>query len=250
MIFQGPMDRVVYSQMHTSEERHWWFVARRRILASVLQKTLPLVPDRRILELGCGSGGNFEMLRQFGEIWGMELDPQARQLAADRGLATVAEGRLPGQIPFEGAFDLICLLDVLEHLEFDQESLEAAAARLAVHGRILITVPAFSFLWSSHDVAHHHFRRYTRARLRSLLPRAGLREVTSTYFNTFLFPPICAIRLLSRLIGRTSAASHVGEPGQFTNRLFSAIFASERHFIPGMGFPYGVSLLLVAELNS
>src|SRR6185312_16486006 len=112
---------------------------------------------------GCGSGGNLPMLAEFGEVSAFELDEAQLQRARERGIGTIARGSIPDALPFEGQrFDLVVMLDVLEHLEDDHAGLAAVLTRLAPGGFFLATVPAFPMLWSSHDVSHHHFRRYSR----------------------------------------------------------------------------------------
>lgn len=165
------MDPKAYEQMAGLEDRHWWFVGRRQILSRVIAG-IPLPPSACILEAGCGSGGNLEMLSQFGQVWAMERSEIALPLARARGIAIVEEGELPHRIPFGSQqFDLIALLDVLEHLDEDTAALEALIQRLKPSGYMVITVPAYPWLWSAHDELNHHKRRYTAA-------GAGRRETT------------------------------------------------------------------------
>ena len=144
------------------EECHWWWLSRRAIVESIIRK-LALPAGIDILEAGCGTGGNLAMLSQFGNVYGMELDDVARDYAVQRKIGTVEPGKLPDPIPFPGrTFDLIVLMDVLEHLEDDSGCLKALRKRLKPGGSIVISVPALKMLWSPHDDSHHHFRRYTR----------------------------------------------------------------------------------------
>ncbi|MCH9013739.1 MAG: class I SAM-dependent methyltransferase, partial [Proteobacteria bacterium] len=156
------MDRQVYARMAELEDRHWWFAARRRILTEVLARLVALPAAPRLLEAGCGTGGNLAMLSRFGEVAAFEPDAEARRKAQEKSGFDVRDGRLPGDIPFEpGRFDLVAAFDVLEHVEDDLASLRALHAQLRPGGSALITVPAFEFLWSRHDERHHHWRRYT-----------------------------------------------------------------------------------------
>ena len=239
------MDPSFYREMAAVEDRHWWFEGRRRILAAVLDR-LASGPGAEVLEVGCGTGGNLPMLARYGRLHACEPEAGARAMAEARGLATVAPGGLPHDLPFgEKPFDLIALLDVLEHVAADEASLAALHDRLKPGGTLLITVPAYMFLWSVHDEVNHHVRRYTRAELVRKLRAAGFRVRHATYFNTILFPVIAAVRLVGRVAGK--GGSDLGLPGDVANRLLTRIFASERHVVSRLALPFGVSILAVAE---
>ena len=153
------MDFALRNELAAAEDRHWWFVGRRVILASVLDG-LDLPQDADLLEAGCGNGANLDMLRRFGKVRAFEPDDRDRTRAERRGVAEVAPGHLPESIPFGGqAFHVVLALDVIEHLDDDVAALRAIAARLAPAGRVIVTVPAHPFLWSRHDVRNGHRRR-------------------------------------------------------------------------------------------
>jgi SAM-dependent methyltransferase len=229
------------------EGAHWWFVARRRILREAIRRLVPLPPGARILEAGCGTGGNLAMLKDFGDVSAFEPDTRARAVASRKTAIEVREGRLPSDVDFAAqAFDLVVALDVLEHLDEDLASLQALRDRLRPGGWMLITVPAFPFLWSHHDVAHHHKRRYRKRDLVRLVAAAGLTPVKATYFNTLLLPVIIAVRLIKHLLDRETADDEV-MPSRAVNGVLSAIFASERHMIDRIALPAGASLLLLAR---
>jgi len=240
----------LYQQMRDLEDRHWWFVGRRAIVASLLRSS-GLPEDARILDLGCGTGGNLAMLSAFGQVVGAELDEHAAQLASDRGLAPVVRGRLPDGLPLDtGVFQCVTLLDVLEHIDDDRATLNAVNKLLAPAGRLLITVPAFPFLWGAHDVAHHHQRRYRAKGLRQLLETTGYEIVTLSYCNTWLFPIAVTVRLLRRCFPGGEAGGNAGAelrlPPAPVNTLLARVFASERHLLR-MGLPFGVSLVVLAK---
>jgi SAM-dependent methyltransferase len=240
------MDADIYTKMAQIEDAHWWFVARRKIARRMLA-SLKLPPQAAIFEAGCGTGGNFALLREFGSVRGMELDASAREFALKRGLAEVSEGRLPEAIPFGGEqFDLVVLMDVLEHLEHDRESLTALRARLKPGGWIYVTVPALPFLWSAHDTTHHHYRRYVAKGLREITEAAGFKVRFLSYYNTVLFPVAASVRLADRLLGNDKA--HLDIPSPPVNWLFEKLFASERHVVGAhCPLPVGVSLLMTAQ---
>jgi len=238
------LEAALYPEMARLEECHWWWLARRQILTRMLAR-LNLPPDAEILEAGCGTGGNLAMLSRFGALYGMELDDSARQISISRGFGQIQSGRLPDQVPFgDRQFDLVLLLDVLEHLDDDLGALKALRKRLKPGGQLLVTVPAFKFLWSHHDTSHHHKRRYRRKQLRGTVEEAGFKVNFVSYFNTVLFPLIASIRLMKKSVG---GGDDLKVPSTPVNRTLQALFASERHFLGPLRFPFGVSLILTAQ---
>ena len=238
------MDRAVFDRMAAQEELHWWFAARREIIRSAIERLVQLHPSARILEAGCGTGGNLEMLAGFGQVRAFELDAEARKVAASKSGLAVAEGALPDAVPFEAErFDLIGLFDVLEHVEADEAALRTLRGRLAPGGRILLTVPAFPWLWSRHDERHHHFRRYTRRSLARAGQRAGLRVEHTFYFNTLLFPVAVGQRALKALLRLENADDTLPPPA--LNAAMRSVFAAERHLVGRLAPPLGLSLCAV-----
>jgi SAM-dependent methyltransferase len=240
------MQRDAYLQLYSNEDRHWWSVSRRMIVQKVLDCYLPDQDARSILEVGCGSGGNLELLSNYGDLCAMELDDDAREMAKRRGIGIVEKGSLPDDVPFTQTFDLICMLDVLEHIDDDLRTLQEIKKRLKPRGKLLLTVPAYGFLWSAHDVALAHKRRYRKKQLIQLVKLSGLKTLYTTYFNTFLFPVVAAARFLNNALGKKGGAD-MKMPSNVMNDLLIKIFSSERIFIPGISLPVGVSILLVAE---
>jgi len=233
--------------MAAHEDRHWWFVARRRILDRLIARRIEPKGDCRVLEAGCGTGGNLAMLGRFGRAAAFEPDASARALASAKSAAEVRDGALPDRVPFgPDSFDLVAMLDVLEHVEDDVGSLKAVAERLARDGRLVLTVPAYRFLWSRHDELHHHKRRYRKDGLLAVARAAGLQPEYVSYFNTLLFPLVAAKRLAGRLLGDSGRADDE-MPSAGLNRLLGAVFAIERHLLGRVALPFGVSLVMVAR---
>ena len=235
------MDRAVFDRMAEHDQVHWWYVARRRILADLIRREADLPDNARILEIGCGTGHNFEMLRAFGRLDALEVDGEARALASTRLGRAVGDAPLPelSGVP-DHEYDLIALLDVLEHVDARPESLKSIAAKLAPGGKILITVPAYQWMWSAHDLAHHHKLRYSKKGLRRDAEAAGLKVRKIGFFNSLLFPIAAAVRILGKLRGKTSSDDDL--PPRPLNATFGTIFGLERHLIGRVPFPAGVSL--------
>jgi SAM-dependent methyltransferase len=251
------MERSAYAEMAAIDENHWWYRARRRIVADVIAKhiRLPATAEAAdharpaIAEIGCGTGSNLPVLARFGALTAVEPDADARAYAATRANATVLEGRLPDGLPLaENSLDLAVMLDVLEHVDDDVAALKAVAARLKPGARFLLTVPALPALWSPHDEEHHHKRRYTAATLRHAIERAGLKIQFMSYFNTLLFPMIAAVRWIKNLTG--SKAVDTGMPSVPVNKVLEAIFAFERHLIGWLPMPLGVSLVVIVHQDA
>jgi SAM-dependent methyltransferase len=235
------MERAVFDRMAEQDQVHWWYVARRKILAALIAREAGLPKNARILEIGCGTGHNFEMLKSFGRLDALEVDDEVRALACKRLGSEVGGARLPDLpgVP-DGRYDLVALLDVLEHVDNRVESLRSIAAKLAPGGKILVTVPAYQWMWGAHDLANHHKLRYSKKGLRRDAEAAGLEVRKLGYFNSLLFPLAAAVRILGKLSGRTSSDDHM--PPRPLNAMFEKIFGLERHVIGRMPFPAGVSL--------
>jgi SAM-dependent methyltransferase len=241
------MDPVLYQQMRELEDRHWWFVGRRRIVSSVLQ-SLQLPAESSILDLGCGTGGNLHMLSQFGALTAVELDANAASLARARGVAPVLRGKLPDALPFAPqSFDLVTMLDVLEHIADDAATLQTVHRLLVPGGHLLLSVPAFAFLWGPHDEMHHHQRRYRRAPLRHLLEANGFRVRLLSYCNSWLFPPAALVRLLHRVLPLGGSNVELAMPPAPLNAVLANLFASERFVLPHLSLPFGISLLALVQ---
>lgn len=245
------MNPAAYIEMAETEAGHWWFMGRRAILSKMLE-SLALPQNSKILEVGCGTGGNLKMLAKYGEVSAIEMDATAREIAAKKtnNLFDIRSGYCPDDIPFhESQFDLICIFDVLEHIEKDAETLISLKKLLKKNGRILITVPAYQWLYSPHDEFLHHKRRYSAKELREKFVISGLQPLKISYFNTILFPMAVAVRLKDKLLCKqTSTGTNV--PPAPINKLLTTIFGAERFLVNHFELPFGVSLICVLEVRN
>ncbi len=240
------MELAEYWKMAETENEHWWFCGRRAIVDAVLS-TLDLPPRAAIVEIGAGTGGNLDMLEKYGDVTAVEMSEVARQIVRERTGREVLDGYLPHAIPLQHASaDLVCLFDVLEHVEQDEQSLSAIHKMLQPGGRLLLTVPAHQWMWSAHDESLHHFRRYSRNGLRGRLEAAGFVVERLTYTNAALFPVAALARLADRLRGSRKPSGH-DTPPPALNAAMKAVFSSERLILPHFDLPAGVSLLAVCR---
>jgi SAM-dependent methyltransferase len=240
------MDRAVYDRMAEIDRDHWWFVGRRRIIRALIERFRPKAGKLSILEVGCGTGSNIALLQEFGTVEAIEPDDHARAFSELRTGIAIKGGYLPN-VPLEdGRYDLIVLLDVLEHIPDDHGALVALRAKLAPGGRLLLTVPAMPTLWSGHDVAHHHQRRYTAKTLEAVVKGAGFRTIHRGAFNSLLLPLIVGIRALNKL-RRHEGGDDDALPPKPINSMLAGLFGAERYAAVRGLFPLGVSIGLVAE---
>ena len=229
------------------DEHHWWYRGRRRIIRAELER-LPLPGAARILDAGCGSGRTLEELRGLGEISGIELSPDAAAVAGSRGNFDVRIGRLE-ELPWEdGTFDLITCLDVIEHTPDDRLTLSELRRVCQPGGRLLVTVPAYQSLWSQHDEANHHYRRYERRTLRSASLAAGWEVERMTSFNSLLLAPAAAVRIVRRRMrgsnGQYTPDLELG-PAWLNGALERPLRMEARWLARGRSLPAGLSLLAV-----
>lgn len=251
------MDPEFYRRYPRYEQFHWWFRGRRRIIDAVLKRYLGSSGPRRwlILDAGCGRGSTFPVLRQFGLPIGVEESWEVLRDLDGQALGKMVQGDVKA-LPFhDRTFQLITALDVMEHLDNDQTVLDEFHRLCADDGFLLITVPAFGFLWGPQDEISHHHRRYTALDLGNRLRASGFSIVRLTYFNTFLFPFIALIRLSTPLLVAISKRIPSVRPfSDFEyppfgpmNRFLGFLFGVEGALVCRWSMPFGVSLLCLAR---
>lgn len=240
------MERVVYQQMAELDQRHWWYRARREIIANLIRREAQLPKNAQILEIGCGTGHNLSMLAGFGHVEALELDDEARALSEKRLGRKIMSSPLPelAEVP-DRHYDLIGAFDVIEHIDDDVTALASIATKLKVGARFILTVPAHQWMWTAHDVANHHKRRYSRAALKRLIETSPMKLERVGYFNSLLFPLAVAERTASKLRGKDNG--DVKLPPAPLNSALEKVFAIERHLVGRFPLPPGLSLFAVAS---
>jgi SAM-dependent methyltransferase len=239
-----------YSEYYEVEDRHWWFVGRRRIFERVLDRRLGPAPGRRrrILDVGCGTGTMLHHLARYGDAEGVDADARAVALCHRRGLERVRQAELP--LPWgDGTFDLVTALDVLEHADDDTALLRELRRVTRPGGMVMVSVPAFRWLWGPQDEISHHRRRYTARELERRVRDSRLELCHLSYFNTLLFPPIAAVRLLRpHRAGSRELRSdfELTRPGRL-NDLLGRVFGAEARAVERLRLPVGVSILALAR---
>jgi SAM-dependent methyltransferase len=260
------------------EESHWWFVGRRKIIRSFLERVvhdLKATPRAhaarveeiaahtdeataraesvnqkdeplRILDVGCGTGANLEMLSEFGAAEGVDVSAEALSFCQARGLRNVKLGEAE-HLPYEaGAFDLVTGLDVVEHLDDDRAGLREMARVLRPGGRALLFVPAFMFLWGVQDDISNHRRRYTLPELRRAVRESGFEVERASYVNLSFFAPILLGRLIMR-VTRLRPESENNLTIGVLNGVLGRILGAESSILRHVNLPFGVSVICVAR---
>ena len=226
------MEPEAYRQMAANEETHWWFCGRRATVTKAIEHhILPLHgPNSRlsILEVGCGVGGNLALLSTFGNVEAIEPDTWAVETAREKALATVHQGSLPEAIPN----DL------------------GTGYGLSPKGRVLVTVPAYPWMFGDHDRLHHHHRRYTKKSLRIDLTSGGLEPLFIGHFNTILLPPAALIRALQRWAGLFKGNDEDRGSNEVLNGIFTNLFSAEARVSAKHALPMGLSILAVAQAST
>jgi SAM-dependent methyltransferase len=233
-----------YREHYEVEDRHWWFRGRWAVIEALLSRTeLPASP--KILDAGCGTGGNLQRYARIGDTEGVDPSGEAVRFCRERGFDSVKQAGLEN-LPYEdGNFDLIAATDVLEHVAPEQEALRELRRVAAPGGALLLTVPAYMWLWTPEDEKLHHQRRYTKSRLRQAVQLSGWQPQIATYFNTLLLPPIALFRRLQRNDGEQADLERT--PAALDGPLSLPMRLEARLIRAGVSLPAGVSVGIVCR---
>jgi len=249
------MDKNYYKQYYHLEREHWWFTARLSILEKKVSQLLQQKPDAKILNIGIATGATSIMLQQYGTVTSLEYDKECCEFVREKCGLEVVNGSMT-ELPFDdGSYDLVCAFDVVEHIEDHSTAIQELRRVMAADGHYFLTVPAFMFLWSEHDEINHHYRRYTRASFGQLLTSQGLVKTYAGYFNSLLFIPIAAVRLVQNIFTKKDKSSSekksdfegVNSSG-LINSVLKAVFLIEKPLISaGIPLPFGVSVMAIGH---
>lgn len=248
------MQQDYYKEYYDLERKHWWFLAREKIISNYIQKLIDEKTiknqDLKILNVGCGPGRSSEYLSSFGTVVSIEYDKECCKFAAEKTGLEIIHGSIT-ELPFEdNLFDLVCAFDVIEHVENDQLAVNELKRVTKKGALVLITVPAFNSIWSHHDVINHHFRRYKSQEVIQLFEKvADGKRIYVTYFNFFLFPFIYFIRKGSNLFNSGKNRSGSGsdfeafKPGILNSFFYNLMYFESRFINKRTRLPFGVSIL-------
>jgi len=249
------MDPTAYRQLRELEDTHWWFRGRRSVYLGLLRHHLKGKRLGRVLDLGCGMGGFLPELDGLSErVFPADFDVESMVRCRERGFpgGAIASGY---HLPYvDGSFDLVCMFDVLEHIPDHELAMREVRRVLAPDGLVLISVPAYQFLFANNDRIAQHQRRYTRPRLARVFEQAGLAVERNTHANVFLFPlilpAVLALKALEKLLRKEDAQTHTNlsypMPG-FVNAALHKAFAAELPFTKAFDWPVGHSIVAIAR---
>ncbi|HLZ71427.1 MAG TPA: class I SAM-dependent methyltransferase [Dehalococcoidia bacterium] len=239
------MDAALYEQHQRLEDTHWWFLGRRHLVLRELRRHAGPDPGP-ILDVGCGTGGMLPHLQRIAPAVGLDSAEEAAQACRRRDVAFV-HGWGP-RLPFaDGSFGTITALDVIEHVSDDTGMLRELHRVLRPGGLLLITVPAYQFLWSQHDEFNHHQRRYRRRTLQRAVRRAGFGIARLSYYNTLLFPAAVARKAMMRFQRGSGPVSHLEELPTPLNALLRGVMLREEPIVARWDLPFGASLICAAR---
>ena len=235
------MDNKTFSRQIKNQKKHWWFQARKKIIDQIIS-SINLKKKNNILDFGAGSGVNLDMLRKHGLVDIHEQNKYARAIIKKEKKIKNLYSTLKIKKNF---YDLILLADVIEHVKQPKELLKDLKKFLKKDGHILITVPAYQFLFSKKDKVLGHYRRYNKELLKTEL--SGFKVENISYFNTFLCIPIIIMTMLNKFLKRDYIKQVETTPNFILNKLCYIIFASEKYFIKYFNLPFGISIYILAK---
>ncbi len=241
------MKKAEYRRMAEREQSYWWHVGRLKIIERYLTIACEERKDNTILNIGCGTGGTLPTLEKFGTVTNVDVSDDAINFMKQHGYKVDKVGGI--KLPYKDkSFHLVGSFDVLEHIEEDVEALKEWRRVLRPGGKIVLTVPAYQWLWSEHDVSLHHFRRHTVRSIRKKAQLAGLRPLRASYAIAFSLPLVAGFRGINKIMGRKtdSETSYVNVPN-WVNVLFSKFLFAEAVGHKYIRYPIGTTVVAILE---
>jgi len=235
------MNKKTFYRHIKNQEKHWWFQARKKIIDQIISG-INFKKKNNILDFGAGSGVNLDMLRKHGLVDIHEQNKYARTVIKKNKNIKNLYSTLKIKNDF---YDLILMADVIEHVKQPKKLLKDLKKFLKKDGRILITVPAYQFLFSKKDEVLGHHRRYDKKRLKNELK--GFKIENISYFNTFLCVPIVIMTLINKFLNRDYIKKVETTPNFIINKLCYIIFSAEKYFIKYFNLPFGISIYILAK---
>jgi ubiquinone/menaquinone biosynthesis C-methylase UbiE len=239
-----------YEKMYNLEDSHWWFVGKRRIVKNLIEEFVPLNQRETVLDVGCGTGAAMRFLDHYGQVYGIDISEAALCFCQERALSGLSRASAL-RLPFaDSSFSLITAFDVLYHKEVvdDLTALKEFYRVCKEGGSVLISEPAFNFLWSWHDVAYHSKRRYVASELGSKVEQVGFQVVKLSYSNALVFPFTFAFKMWKRF-SRPSPEDHsdVRPLNPYLNKALLAVYGLEASLVCQTRLPVGSSVVCVAR---
>ena len=243
------MEEELYRKFYEVETKHWWFSARKDIVMDVIKRRIGLPRGAKVLDFGCGTGAILTELSKEYQAYGTDTSALAIEFCHQRGLANSFCCTLETFPHPEMKFDLVTMLDVIEHIDDDSATLRQALRFIRPGGHLLVTVPAYQFLWSNHDELNHHKRRYTRSGLKKVMEQNGFTVEMLSYYNTFMFPTALLERIVEKF-AKVGSDTTLKIPFHPLNQLLRLVFGWERFFLRNITFPFGLSVIALGRRSA
>jgi SAM-dependent methyltransferase len=238
------MDSTLYELFYSLEDTHWWFQGRKELVLDLLRRYRPCSKPR-ILDVGCGTGGMLTGYEQYGVSFGVDTAAEAAHFCRLRGLRMMVGSGT--ELPLaDESMDVVSALDVIEHVDDDRGIMSEMRRVCRKNGVLLLTVPAFQFLWSSHDVLNHHRRRYIRGQIADLLRDSGFEPLKLSYYNSFLLPAAVVRKYVLR-VRNHGPESHLDQVPGPINSIFRRVLSFEGPLLARRDFPIGASIICAAR---
>ena len=240
------MDPQIYTLHRENEKEHWWYKGRRKILSSLINDFIGYNKKITILDFGAGRGTNTIMLSKYGDVYVYEKDKKSQDYLKKK-FENVDNIFVLEEIDKNKLFDLVVATDVIEHIEKDQDIIKSLSELIKKGGNILLTVPAYNFLYNERDKFLGHFRRYNSKMIRNLT-KHYFKTMKLSYYNCFLFfLSLVLFAVIKVLKFKSFITSAEKTPNSILNNFFCNIFSAEKFFLKYINFPFGNSIVYLAK---